>query len=547
MALQVLRPYIFLGISESEVNLNKIEASVASGKVLLFAGPYRHVLLAEDSSHIEPLMSLVTSLESFVTFREVYFGCEVRLREDFIGSKPMNLLIVPIGYETRVFVRAWGTSFLKVYRMLGEKWVLFYANPEDSEQRSIVNCVRKAAIREITGLSLHKVIAIPKPQRSNEKSDVLRATVREAKYQLQHAHMFIHNELARIRSQSKPKGPPISDQRSIFISFLLERELATLREAKLELGTSVTSIQKAVSVLNEFESVKNIVERTKEDSEMPMHFRNQLLRSREIFRVEDAFVLEAHKTLKLAGSAPLVIQGVGYYVGLREVFGERLIELPITLGLRLGLLPILFRVIAHFFVEERRRQLESCRKELKEELSHRSGVSTLHHVVSDSRRWDSLTNVLLGDMIAAELGGPAYFYALCRGFAYDLEGSKDACLRIQDRLRLLHLCLSAKGFQIPPFASQYEALKRTDDIDGQKLNEMISTACALTGYSTETHESVTEEVKNALLQGKVVAAKPSTVTNALWKAVLEKKGYLNENAAFLSILEWTESLASHNI
>ena len=60
-------------------------------------------------------------------------------------------------------------------------------------------------------------------------------------------------------------------------------------------------------------------------------------------------------------------------------------------------------------------------------------------------------------------------------------------------------------------------------------------------YSLGVHESMLEDVKPGLMLGRVSPVKPSLVSNALWDAVVERKGYLNENAAFLSVLEWLES------
>lgn len=549
MELQVLRPYVFLGITKTKTRLKgPPDQDGFNGQVSSFVGPHEQVILAKSESHIEPLLSLVVNLDNRMTFEDAYFGCEVNLdNADIAEPRSINLAIVPINYRTEVFLTAWRRAFWKVYRMLGGKWVFLYPNPKGAQRAAIMKILREACIRDIVGLSAPEDYPLLKPKSTRDRRlNPLRAMNREARYQLVHAQSYARNEMRRI--DPEPESPSsrtprrFIDHRSQFILSLLDREIKTMQKAQKELVSGKISIQGTVALLDEFESVKNIVELTHERCWKPEKLPRQLLNSEEIFKVEDAFVFEAYTSARMLGPCPIVIPSVGYYFNTKEFSGNtRLIELPVTVGLRLGLLPILFHTVAHFLVKDKGRKLELYRKGVSRELGWSSDVQKRSDDKRDESRFHPKFEELLADLVAAEIGGPAYFYALGRGFAFDPGLHESVYLRIQDRLDIVRSHLQAKGFDIVSLGSHHVA--KENEVIGsiqQKLAEAVGEINMMSNYSVETHKSTTEGVKRELMKGRILAAEPSIVVNALWTAVLERKGYLNEQAAFLSILEWAE-------
>jgi hypothetical protein len=152
-----------------------------------------------------------------------------------------------------------------------------------------------------------------------------------------------------------------------------------------------------------------------------------------------------------------------------------------------------------------------------------------------------LLNELVADLIATKIGGPAYLYALLRALPSEMKLREGASIDLQDKICIMTIFLQERGIKLrfTPKESRRNELVRDPFL--QKLVRLIADLNLPSEYSRNTHESDMPNVKSDLTMGEVRPIEPSMVANALWDTVFDKEGYLNENAAFLSVLEWTKS------
>jgi len=325
---------------------------------------------------------------------------------------------------------------------------------------------------------------------------------------------------------------------------LLKTETEKIERALQTLDSNIETITKTVALLNEFEMVMDISKSTRFVPETDEKTYRLLLESEEIFNVEDGFLLEACDSIGLEGPLPIIVPGKGYYFKVTEVLDKiRVVEMPIIVGPRLGLLPILYRLVSEIFVEKTKEKLFSDLNLLATEIK-----SVLNKSTKSTSFWSNISskplcllNELAADLIATKIGGPAYFYALLRGLPSERRLKEGKSFGFQDKLCILRIFLQERDIELRFMPEERLRSELVRDPFVQKLVRLIKDLDLPSEYSRKTHESDMPEVKLELMVGEVRPIEPSIVANALWDTVFDKEGYLNENAAFLSVLEWTKS------
>ena len=386
------------------------------------------IILVQHDSHLESILSLTSSLDEKYDFQATYFGCEVKIEtSECTEPSPLNLMFVPLQHESSLFEEYLGDLFWRVFRMFGKNWIFAYSNEKAQEQRPIFEILRESSTRQILGLSRVAKYRKKSVRKKKRKYDPLKARIRELKYQLLHAQSHVGGELANLRYTIKlenlQRDPYIFNHRFQLIRQLLEKESEKIGKTLKALEANFASIENTVAVLNEFESVIGILKSTHYIPRIRYQMDRQLLESDEIFNVEDAFGFDAYTSLGLKGSCPIVIPGKGYRCRVtRIVNNTRVIELPLSIGLRLGLLPILYHVVSHVLVEETAENLPVGLKTLARELEKISGeyIERKKTALKNAEgRALLITQELVADLIAARIAGPAYFYALLRAFPFE--------------------------------------------------------------------------------------------------------------------------------
>lgn len=554
--MQVLRPYVFFGISTELEDWRKITQKSCSGNcgITVYGNPDVNVILVQHDSHLEPIISLASSLGRAFNFQATYFGCEAKIAASkSVEPNSFNLMFVPRQRVSDLLEVQWMNLFWRVFRVLGQNLILAYSNEQAREQTFAFDSLREISKRQILGLS--RVTAYDgAPVRGRKRRyNPLKARARELKYQLLHAQSYAKDEAANVRHlirTENQQGLPLFSHRVQLIHQLLKAEIERIGDALKTLKSDSVSVENMVRALNEFESITNILKSAHYISRTTYELDRHLLESDEIFKVEDAFGFEAYSSLGLTGFCPIVIPGRSHYCRVTKTANNiRVIELPLTVGPRLGLLPILYHLVSHFFVEQMVKDFPAKLKRLAAEQEEIPSLCKVRKKYAPERDETGVVVALeeiISDLIAAKIAGPAYFYALPRAFPFEPTLMEKQHVTLGDRLSILRMFLEDRGFQLSlhsPPATGGHAHKTSVAKDGfvLALLRLVSDLELPYEYSSDIQESALEEARTALMLGNVSPLKPSLVSNALWRAVVEKKGYLNENAAFLSVLEWSES------
>jgi hypothetical protein len=171
-----------------------------------------------------------------------------------------------------------------------------------------------------------------------------------------------------------------------------------------------------------------------------------------------------------------------------------------------------------------------------------------------------LARRMLCDVICTRIVGPAYVLALARfglrgalaqfgGFEevfYGLErhaalsgaGSRNSAGGLGDPREILAVCLAtlaAGGVDIPEMSDLWSPRYSLGQLESSILKS-IDNLAVRKPYDSASHREALAHV-SALSRGVFVTARPIMLLNALWSAALEQKGYLNEVALFVSLME----------
>lgn len=549
----VRRPYVFLGIAGQIGDSAKAKEKARSQgcDLSVYVNPNTSVLLTKHDSHLESMLLLISYLNKICDFQETYFGCEARITGyEKSEPSPINLMFVSLQQEPDLYKRHWENLFWKVFRVFDDKWIFCYSNDGTVIQNPVFEIISEQSTNQINGLSRilnYEHEGLPKKKK---RYDPLKTTTAELRYQLLHAQSYSRDELTRMHEKmglTEDKSNPelISlDRRARFILRLLETEAEKIEKALQTLDYDMGTITRVVALLNEFELVVGILKSTRfaRKTDEKTH---RLLESEEIFNVEDGFVLEACDSIGLKGPLPIIVPGKGYYFRVAEVLDKtKVVEMPTIVGPRLGLLPILYRLASEIFVERMGENLSSDLNLLATEIGDaRSRQSTkgasFWSNILNKPLW--LLNELVADLIAARIGGPAYLYALLRALPSEMQLREGQSIDLQDRLCILRIFLQERGIRLRFTPKEPRRSELARDPFLHRLIKLIIDLDLPSEYSRKTHESDMLNVKSDLMMGEVRPIEPSIVANALWDTVFDKEGYLNENAAFLSVLEWTKA------
>jgi len=553
----VHRPYVFVGIAGQISDPKKAEEEARSRgcDLSIYMNPNTSVLLIKHDSHLESMLLFISYLNRTCDFRETYFGCEAAVT-DYEKSEPspINLMFVSLQHEPDLYKRHWETLFWKVFRVFDDKWIFCYSNETAVIRNPVFEIISERSTNQVNGLSRilkYEYERIPKKKKGY---DPLKATTAELRYQLLHAQSYSRDELNRMRQkmgliEDKSNPELISlDRRARFTLRLLETENEKIEKALQTLDSDIRTVLSVVALLNEFEQVVSI---SKSTSVIPRtdEKTHRLLESEEIFNVEDGFVLEACDSIGLKGPFPIIIPGKGYYFKVTEVLDKtRVVEMPTIVGPRLGLLPILFRLVSEIFVEKMEKNLFSDLNLMAieiEDFQHKQSsksASFWSHIV---KKPPLLLNELAADLVATRIGGPAYLYALLRALPSEIQLREAGFIDLQDKLCILRMFLQERGIKLRLQLKEPRRSELATDPFLHRLIGLITDLNLPSEYSRNTHESEMPDVKSDLMMGEVRPIEPSIVANALWDTVFDKEGYLNENAAFLSVLEWTRWAEIH--
>lgn len=153
---------------------------------------------------------------------------------------------------------------------------------------------------------------------------------------------------------------------------------------------------------------------------------------------------------------------------------------------------------------------------------------------------------LVADLVACASCGPSYVYALARFALGSMSQFADRSVMhlsyppIGDRISL---CLSYFAhFSIEvPFESKF--ISEVNIVDLGSLSDDI-VKLLHDSYTPLQHNEAITTVKELLMQGHVIDARPTLILNALWDGVVRRSGYVNELAAVSSILRTYDNNAS---
>jgi hypothetical protein len=547
--LKVLPDYVFIGVAKRDGKRKKTQRLLGKDtKISLYANADKEIVIVRHRSHLEKLLLLASFLDETSQFEISHFGCELqRTGPPKKPRGPVNLLFVsPRGkLSLRLLEEEVGEVFGQLFRMFGEEWVLLYAMNTAIRQDPIFRMLQKSSTREIIGLT--KIWEYPpksfEQYQKKNKYDPIRAKTRELEYQMTQARSFIVKELDYLKSETRTSQRAnirALNHRFILIRKLLEAEKAKIDEVSKPPNPSFETIEEYHSALNSFGSVINTLKSDpycQQTSSGWIRATSQLLESVEILSVEDAFVLDAHNTLGMTGLCPIIIPSKDYNCRVVHIVENmRIIELPITISPRLGLLPIVYHLVAHQVAEEIVRSHIATLPILKKIVAVFMGNGKNNF---DRGGDDNIVvaREILADLISAEIAGPAYLYALSRAFPFEQKLEFDGYQELKRRLNIISNYLCKKGFSLSLDALPMDLEEHATPVP-ENISELISTVRLSSNYSQEMHKSMLARVKPALIAGEVTPIKPSLVANALWDAVLDGKNYLNENAAFLSVLKW---------
>lgn len=237
----------------------------------------------------------------------------------------------------------------------------------------------------------------------------------------------------------------------------------------------------------------------------------------------------------------------------------RIISMPREAKLRLGAFPILGHEVGHFILEKKSDFLvaeiisdlvnEKCAisfhgafSDLDKiwrdgKLQKVTSINEMENMIEQMKLFKNRISVILCDLIATALVGPAYVYALPRfalgtmGYFSDRNRHQKTHPSIASRILLCIELLVSLGFT-PSFNSEYLEVSGSQ-MDRCLVDKIIS--LIKEPYSCYQHSNI-EEIQNSLAKGIIISNRPTLIINALWDAVIHRKNYINEIATLSSLV-----------
>ena len=229
------------------------------------------------------------------------------------------------------------------------------------------------------------------------------------------------------------------------------------------------------------------------------------------------------------------------------------VVVPEFYAMRLGAWPFATLLLSKFVDHERMDRL--VRRVLRDRSVGEIGdvLRSVHPRIDEGLRNDLMwrervegpavywTSILISDLVACALCGPAFLFALSRFSLGSVDsGRVRASTRDRNRPSLaqrIRVCLaffSSQGIDVP-FASRFY-----DGVNAGSLNNLIEDILGLLArpYCAHDHRLAVGSVKRKLLDGTVEGTAPVLVLNALWDAVARNSGYLNEISGLASIAQY---------
>lgn len=256
-------------------------------------------------------------------------------------------------------------------------------------------------------------------------------------------------------------------------------------------------------------------------------------------------------------SQPLIHQGLlsSFSKTSNDILGKmkaRIFSLPREMKLRIGSFPILAHEIGHALLENNNIIINEVALSILDGKYKTTFLGIFDHITKPKQLTKAASiiyknninimfkwlNEILSDLIATALAGPAYIYAFAR-FAtgtlhhYLTDDKKHYPTHPSIDIRIL-LCieyLNSLGF-VSSFASGF--LKSTSNMMHNDLVEMIFSLVSKP-YTLDQHSGIST-IQQSLIQGNIIHNDPILILNALWDSVIDKKGYINEIAALLSLI-----------
>jgi hypothetical protein len=224
-----------------------------------------------------------------------------------------------------------------------------------------------------------------------------------------------------------------------------------------------------------------------------------------------------------------------------------LVAIPRSFRFRLGAFPVLAHEVAHIRVQAMKQEIEKLTlrtwpgrfNEAFGSLKLNESPLTLEATKEYARRGrvgNSWATEILVDLIATATVGPAYIFSFARFIVgTPLDGNADwernpTHPPIAQRLFLCLDFLKFLDFDVQ-FESRY--LKWINTPIDEELAR-IALSAVKKPYTVDEHRQI-RHVQQQLQAGQIANHNPVIILNALWEAVAQKRGHINEIATLLSM------------
>ena len=144
---------------------------------------------------------------------------------------------------------------------------------------------------------------------------------------------------------------------------------------------------------------------------------------------------------------------------------------------------------------------------------------------------------LAADVVAAAIMGPAYLYAFARFVTEPASEVHLGSTRAGMMVARLALCAATLDHLGTPYHFRSSLLEEMPRMEPPRALLKALLAPVEQPYGAAHHKRAVGSVQRELLEGRIPAAPPRVILNALWDAVIHKKGYANEAAALAGILQ----------
>jgi hypothetical protein len=216
------------------------------------------------------------------------------------------------------------------------------------------------------------------------------------------------------------------------------------------------------------------------------------------------------------------------------------VEVPEYWFLRAGLWPCLAYVAARYSLEY---ESADVLRTIVDEIML---TKSLGKRVSEEVPLEETISRAIADLIACEAVGPCYYYASTRVLT-NLDYQSIYTRLDVGRFYLMKELLSAVGYNVrlQDLADEmFHALAEPwQDIYEEILRTFLGASKTMVARITMPSSQAIAKAKSSLLSDSTTDEPPTAVFNALWEAVFEPGSYANEQAIFLSLLQW--SLKAH--